>query len=113
MAKENVNHPDHYNTGKYEVSDIIEDNNWGEGFNRGNAVKYILRAGIKNPDKEIEDLEKARWYIDREIQRLRAKDNQWFSTEEINKIYRELFKEERLYPSDNEERVFENGKEVK
>lgn len=67
---ESVNHPAHYNAGKYEVIDIIEGNNWGEGFNRGNAVKYILRAGIKNPDKEIEDLEKARWYIDREIQRL-------------------------------------------
>lgn len=109
---ESVNHPAHYNTGKYEVIDIIEGNNWGEGFNRGNAVKYILRAGIKNSDKEIEDLEKARWYIDREIQRLRAKDKQWFSTEEINEIYRKLYKEERLYPNDKEERIFENGKEI-
>lgn len=107
-----VSHPAHYNAGKYEVIDIIEGNNWGEGFNRGNAVKYILRAGIKNPDKEIEDLEKARWYIDREIQRLREKDKQWFSTEEINEIYRKLYKEERLYSSDNEERIFENGKEI-
>lgn len=98
-----VSHPLHYNAGKYEVIDIIEGNNWGEGFNRGNAVKYILRAGIKNPDKEIEDLEKARWYIDREIQRLRAKDTQWFSREEINEIYRKL---------DKEERIFENGKEI-
>ena len=89
MSKEMINHPEHYNTGKYEVIDIIEGNNWGEGFNRGNAVKYILRAGIKNPDKEIEDLEKARWYIDREIQRLRAIKNDndgWPTGETIDQL---------------------------
>lgn len=116
---ESVNHPAHYNASKYEVIDIIEGNNWGEGFNRGNAVKYILRAGKKNPDKEIEDLEKARWYIDREIQRLRVKDKQESFYEEIYKFYHKLckedkvHKEERLYPYDKEERIFENGKEVK
>jgi hypothetical protein len=62
----NVNHPAHYNQGKIEVIEFIEDKNLG--FHRGNAVKYIARAGIKDPDKEIEDLEKARWYLDREIE---------------------------------------------
>ncbi len=115
INKEVVNHPSHYNKNKnnIEVIDIIEGQDWGEGFNRGNCLKYILRAGIKNPDKEIEDLEKARWYIDREIQRLRAKDKQGFSHEEINELYRKLYKEERLYPYDKEEKFFENGKEIK
>ena len=66
----NVNHPAHYNQGKIEVIEFIEDK--GLNFHRGNAVKYIARAGLKNPDKEIEDLEKARWYITREIERLQA-----------------------------------------
>ena len=60
-----VNHPSHYKqyTG-FEVIDITEQLN----FNRGNAVKYILRAGFK--DDEMEDLRKAQFYINREIQRL-------------------------------------------
>lgn len=61
-----VNHPSYYQ-GKIEVIDFIEDKNLG--FNLGNCVKYISRAGKKNPDKRIEDLEKARWYLDREISR--------------------------------------------
>lgn len=63
-----VNHPSHYTDGKIEVIDFIEDK--GLNFHRGNAVKYISRAGKKDPTKEIEDLKKARWYIDREIKRL-------------------------------------------
>lgn len=64
-VKSAVNHPSHYNVGKIEVIDAIEE--WGLNFSLGNAVKYIARADYKgNP---IEDLEKARWYIDREIER--------------------------------------------
>lgn len=61
-----VNHPSYYQ-GKIEVIDFIEDKKLG--FNLGNCVKYISRAGKKNPDKRIEDLKKARWYLDREISR--------------------------------------------
>lgn len=63
-----VNHPSHYTDGKIEVINFIEDK--GLNFHRGNAVKYIARAGKKDPTKEIEDLKKAEWYIHREIQRL-------------------------------------------
>lgn len=72
MKKEAVSHPSHYNQNKngIEVIDIIEGQGWGAGFNRGNSIKYILRAGAKDPSKEIEDLEKAAWYINREIERL-------------------------------------------
>lgn len=59
-----VDHPSYYQ-GKIEVIDFIEDKKLG--FNLGNCVKYISRAGKKNPDKRIEDLKKARWYLDREI----------------------------------------------
>ena len=70
---DNVNHPDHYNHGKIEVIDFIEDQHLG--FHLGNAVKYISRAGRKNPDKTIEDLRKAVWYINRQIQRLERGEN--------------------------------------
>jgi hypothetical protein len=66
-----VNHPPHYTDGKIEVIDFIEDKNLN--FHRGNAVKYIARAGKKDKSREIEDLQKAAWYIDREIKRLEAK----------------------------------------
>ena len=65
-----VNHPDHYNLGGVEVIDAVEAWGFGEGFNRGNAIKYIARAGRKDPKTEIEDLKKAEWYIQREIERL-------------------------------------------
>lgn len=64
---EPVNHPPHYKNGKIEVIDYIEDKELN--FNLGNAVKYISRAGRKNPEKYFEDLEKAVWYIRREIDR--------------------------------------------
>ena len=65
-----VSHPSHYTDGKIEVIDFIEDK--GLNFNRGNAVKYLCRAGKKDPAKEVEDLEKAMWYISHEIERLKG-----------------------------------------
>ena len=62
MNKEKVNHPDHYNSGKFEAIDVIADAGYGEGFCLGNVLKYILRA--KHKEDEIEDLKKARWYLD-------------------------------------------------
>jgi hypothetical protein len=63
-----VNHPAHYTAYPVEVIQLTEHMN----FCRGNAVKYIARAGLKNPATEVEDLKKARWYIEREINRLEA-----------------------------------------
>lgn len=65
-ANDPVNHPSHYTSGKYEVIDIIEDQLGADGirgFCLGNAVKYICRAGKKDPTKTRQDLEKAIWYI--------------------------------------------------
>ena len=67
-ADDNVNHPSYYTYGQIEVSDFIADKNLN--FFRGNVIKYICRAGKKDPDKEIEDLKKAEWYLNREIDRL-------------------------------------------
>ena len=66
--KEAINHPSHYNSGKIETIDAIEDWGFGQGFNLGNAIKYISRANHKNDC--IEDLKKALWYLNREINRL-------------------------------------------
>lgn len=60
-----VNHPAHYTSGGIEVIDAIEA--WGLGFHLGCALKYLVRAGKKNPEKEDEDLRKAVWYINRYI----------------------------------------------
>jgi hypothetical protein len=65
LDREMVNHPDHYQGNKFEVIDVIED--YDLGFSLGNAIKYILRADKKGNRKQ--DLEKAIWYIQREIKR--------------------------------------------
>ncbi|MCK1503089.1 DUF3310 domain-containing protein [Bradyrhizobium sp. 188] len=64
-----VNHPPHYGgaDSPYEAIKVIEA--WGLGFCLGNTVKYISRAG-KKADPVLQDLKKARWYLDREIQAL-------------------------------------------
>lgn len=70
-AKDKVNHPEHYG-GKdnpYEAIKVIEA--WNLGFNLGNVVKYVSRAGKKESSKELEDLEKAKWYLDRHIEKIK------------------------------------------
>ena len=72
-----VNHPKHYTTGKIEVIDFIEDKELN--FNLGNVVKYVSRAGRKKTSgksletKALEDLKKAQWYIQREIETREAR----------------------------------------
>lgn len=70
-SAESVVHPAHYGgDGVYEVLKVVWA--WGLNFCTGNAVKYIARAGRKDPDKRIEDLRKAKFYLEREINRLEA-----------------------------------------
>ena len=68
VVEDVVNHPSHYTDGKIEVIEFIEDKKLG--FCLGNAIKYIARAGKKDPTKEVEDLNKAKWYIERRIKEL-------------------------------------------
>ena len=76
-----VNSPNHYKSdnNKFEVIDIIEFFNLN--FHRGNVLKYLLRSGKKSEEgyaaaeKEIEDLEKAIWYLRREVKRIREANN--------------------------------------
>lgn len=82
QPNEAIDHPSHYGgkSNPYEAIKVIEALGWGEGFNRGNALKYLIRAGKKKGaqdhadgvTKEVEDLRKAAWYLDREIERLGA-----------------------------------------
>lgn len=77
---DNINHPKHYNFGKIETYDYIEDQ--GLNYSMGNVIKYVSRAGKKKaPGKSLdasalEDLKKARWYLDKEIARREAKINE-------------------------------------
>lgn len=68
--KEMVKNPDHYGgaSNPYEAIKVIE--NWNLDFHLGNTVKYISRSGKKDPSKEIEDLKKAMFYLDRKIKNL-------------------------------------------
>lgn len=70
MEKEQVNHPSHYNQG-IEPIEVIES--WDLNFNLGNVIKYTLRAPYK--ENMIQDLEKAKWYLERELQRLKGYPN--------------------------------------
>lgn len=65
---DNINHPSHYTSGKIEVIDFIEDQKLP--YHLGNVVKYIARAGKKDPAKLVEDLKKAAWYLNRYIDQL-------------------------------------------
>jgi hypothetical protein len=66
LAKDMVNHPSHYKVGGIETIDFIEAKSLG--YNLGNVVKYITRADHKG--NKLEDLEKAQWYLNREISSL-------------------------------------------
>ncbi len=69
---EAINHPAHYGGDTpYEAIKVIEA--WGLGFSLGNAVKYISRAGKKAKDKVVEDLKKAAWYLNREIESIEGR----------------------------------------
>jgi len=71
--KEQVNHPQHYGgeSNVYEAIKVIEA--WDLDFHLGNTVKYISRAGKKGTDKELQDLNKALWYLKRKIENLESK----------------------------------------
>ena len=67
---DNVNHPKHYTSGKIEVIKIMEDQLTSEeyrGYIKGQVIKYITRERYKNG---LEDLKKARWYLDRLIKKM-------------------------------------------
>ena len=88
MTIDSVNHPSHYTSGKIEVIDFITDQKLT--YCLGNAVKYVARAGKKDPNKTIEDLQKAVWYINQQIKNLQnlQEDNSeqldMFSIQETN-----------------------------
>ena len=67
LSDNRVNHPSHYNKG-IETIDYIES--WNMDFNIGNVIKYVTRAGHK--DNKLEDLEKAKWYLEREINKAKV-----------------------------------------
>lgn len=66
---DSVSNPSHYVHGWSNGAEVI-DLTEHLSFCAGNVVKYVCRAGRKDPDKHVEDLEKARWYLDREIERV-------------------------------------------
>ena len=63
-----INHPDHYTMGGIECFDFI--NSWELSFTEGNVIKYVVRAPYKG--KPVEDLKKARWYLDKLIEAAEA-----------------------------------------
>jgi hypothetical protein len=73
MTHDPVNHPRHYTTDPSGI-ECIQVTRW-RNFNVGNAIKYLWRAGLKDRQEDIQDLRKAIWYIENEIQRLQYQRN--------------------------------------
>lgn len=73
MAAEHdpIKKPKHYNFGRFEVINVIED--WKLGYHLGNVIKYVARAPYKG--EELQDLKKAVWYLQRKIWLLEAKED--------------------------------------
>jgi hypothetical protein len=67
LKNDPVSRPAHYTRGKIEVADFIDDQDLPRWL--AMVVKYVCRAGKKEPEKYKQDLEKARWYLSREIDR--------------------------------------------
>ncbi len=77
---EAIDGPSHYG-GKYNVYEAIKIiDHYKLGFCLGNVIKYILRAGKKDPSKHLEDLKKAAWYLNHEIERLDDANNKTGAT---------------------------------
>lgn len=66
-----IDHPEHYQRGGVECIDVAEH----LSFNRGNALKYVWRAGEKDGASEVDDLLKAIWYLEREVARLSSQED--------------------------------------
>ena len=94
---ERVVHPSHYNTGKIEVIEAIND--WGLDFNLGNVVKYIARSGHKDGEDPLEALKKAQYYLDDTIDRIEKerKKSKAPSREKIEKAFEEAFPDKEKY----------------
>lgn len=88
-----VERPAHYAAGRYEVIDIIEDQlglDGLRGFCLGNTIKYVCRAGKKNPGKTVEDLKKGMWYLKHYIEKLETNTEDAAKTE---KMFERLIKD--------------------
>jgi hypothetical protein len=72
---ESIDHPKHYGgkDAKHEAISVIEE--WKLGFHLGNVVKYISRAGKKPAQSVLQDLKKAKWYLERYIELIENKDS--------------------------------------
>ena len=92
-----VNHPLHYNVhpNGIECIDVVE----GFNFNVGNAIKYLWRAGLKSDDA-VKDLEKAAWYVQRELERAKTK---------LNSIPYSEYRAKRLVEIDTTDTVTDKG----
>lgn len=69
-----VNHPLHYKAHPSGVECIAITEHFN--FNLGNAIKYIWRAGLKSESSELQDLQKAAWYLTREIKRIEGNNGE-------------------------------------
>lgn len=102
MTHDPINNPSHYAEGRrYETIDVIED--WQLGYRLGNAVKYISRAGRKDPAKIAEDLKKAIWYVNREIEALEGARSSY------NTSYQDVLQDAAYEAANGSEPLYEYG----
>lgn len=104
MTFDNVNKPSHYTEGRrFETIEVIED--WELSYRLGNALKYVSRAGRKDPAKTVEDLKKARWYLTREIEALEGAQSPYGVT------YEDVLEDQAAAAAEGERLVTEYGVE--
>jgi len=102
MTRNPIDSPSHYAEGRrYETIDVIED--WNLGFRIGNAVKYLSRAGRKDPSKTVEDLKKAIWYVSREIEALEGARSSYSGT------YQDVLQDAAHEAANGSELLYEYG----
>lgn len=95
MTHDSIHRPAHYAEGRvYEPIAVIED--WDLNYRLGNTVKYISRAGRKQ--NALEDLKKARWYLDREIDQLELAGESPVSYEDVLTYYGQTQDESEAWP---------------
>ena len=97
-----IDRPSHYAAGrKFETIDVIED--WALSYRLGNVLKYVSRAGRKDPAKTVEDLKKAQWYLSREIAALEGEQTPYSVT------YEDVLEDYAACAAKGEELVLEYG----
>lgn len=107
-AQETVNHPSHYQSDNLETIEVIDE--FKLNFNLGNTIKYILRCGRKTD--AIEDLQKAQWYIKREIDKRMKESYERTDAAKVQEFHKSAERIAQLQAAENFREAMQHGEET-